>query len=120
MFHKLTIDSIAARAVLAPMSRPLRTAAGDVPAAPLVLVDVHTNEGIVGRSYAFAYTTAEGIDGNYISDASVAATAEALVCHPNTVLYRLRRIEKRTGRSRSRPRDVAELCLVFEVQRRLM
>jgi mandelate racemase len=56
MFHKLTIDSMAARAVLVPMSRPLRTAAGDVPAAPLVLVDVQTNEGIVGRSYAFAYT----------------------------------------------------------------
>src|ERR1700744_1492532 len=55
MFHELTIDSIAARAVLVPMSRPLRTAAGDVPAAPLVLVDVQTNEGIVGRGYAFAY-----------------------------------------------------------------
>jgi DNA-binding PucR family transcriptional regulator len=53
-------------------------------------------------------------------DASMSATAEALVCHPNTVRYRLRRIEKRTGRSLSRPRDVAELCLVFEVQRRLM
>src|ERR1700739_2705053 len=56
MFQKLTIDAVAARAVLVPMSRPLRTAAGDVPAAPLVLVDVQTNEGIVGRSYAFAYT----------------------------------------------------------------
>src|SRR6201993_5149015 len=56
MFDKLTIDSIATRAVLVPMSRPLRTASGDVPAAPLVLVDVHTNEGIVGRSYPFAYT----------------------------------------------------------------
>jgi DNA-binding PucR family transcriptional regulator len=54
------------------------------------------------------------------NDASIAATAETLVCHPNTVRYRLRRIEKRTGRSLSRPRDVAELCLVFEVQRRLM
>jgi DNA-binding PucR family transcriptional regulator len=52
-------------------------------------------------------------------DASMSAT-EALVCHPNTVRYRLRRIEERTGRSLSRPRDVAELCLVFEVQRRLM
>jgi DNA-binding PucR family transcriptional regulator len=50
----------------------------------------------------------------------MSVTAEALVCHPNTVRYRLRRIEKRTGRSLSRPRDVAELCLVFEVQRRLM
>ena len=56
MSDELTIDSIAARAVLVPMPRPLRTAAGDVPAAPLVLVDVQTNEGIVGRSYAFAYT----------------------------------------------------------------
>ena len=56
MFDKLTIDSIAARAVLVPMPRPLRTAAGDVPAAPLVLLDVQTNEGIVGRSYAFAYS----------------------------------------------------------------
>jgi mandelate racemase len=56
MFDELTIDSIAARAVLVPMPRPLRTAAGDVPAAPLVLVDVQTSQGIVGRSYAFAYT----------------------------------------------------------------
>jgi DNA-binding PucR family transcriptional regulator len=54
------------------------------------------------------------------SDASMTATAEVLVCHPNTVRYRLRRIEKRTGRLLSRPRDVAELCLAFEVQRRLM
>jgi mandelate racemase len=45
MFDKLTIDSISARAVQVPMSRPLRTAAGDVLAAPLVLVAVRTNEG---------------------------------------------------------------------------
>jgi hypothetical protein len=47
-------------------------------------------------------------------------TAELLFCHPNTVRYRLHRIEQRTGRTLSRPRDVAELCLAFEVQRRLM
>jgi hypothetical protein len=51
---------------------------------------------------------------------SVSDVAESLVCHPNTVRHRLRRIEKHTGRSLSRPRDVAELCLVFEVHRRLM
>src|SRR6201992_2972362 len=55
MFHKLTIDSIAARAVAGAMSRPLRTAAGGGSRAALGLVDVHTSEGIVGRSYAFAY-----------------------------------------------------------------
>lgn len=54
------------------------------------------------------------------SEASMRATAEVLICHPNTVRYRLRRIEQRTGRSLSRPKDVAELCLAFEVQRRLM
>jgi sugar diacid utilization regulator len=54
------------------------------------------------------------------SDASVRGAAEVLICHPNTVRHRLRRIEERTGRSLSRPRDVAELCLAFEVHRRLM
>jgi PucR C-terminal helix-turn-helix domain/GAF domain/GGDEF-like domain len=54
------------------------------------------------------------------TDSSVGAAAEQLCCHPNTVRYRLRRIEKRTGRSLSRPRDVAELCLAFEVHRRLI
>jgi sugar diacid utilization regulator len=54
------------------------------------------------------------------NDASVGGTAEVLHCHPNTVRHRLRRIEKHTGRSLSRPKDVAELCLTFEVHRRLM
>ena len=54
------------------------------------------------------------------NDASVSGAAEVLICHPNTVRHRLRRIEKHTGRSLSRPRDVAELCLAFEVHRRLM
>ena len=54
------------------------------------------------------------------SDASVRSAAEVLICHPNTVRHRLRRIEQRSGRSLSRPKDVAELCLAFEVRRRLM
>jgi sugar diacid utilization regulator len=54
------------------------------------------------------------------TEGSVGGAAEVLICHPNTVRHRLRRIEKRTGRSLSRPRDVAELCLAFEVRRRLM
>jgi len=53
-------------------------------------------------------------------DGSLRAVGEMLFCHPNTVRYRLHRIEQRTGRSLSRPRDVAELCLAFEVHRRLM
>ena len=54
------------------------------------------------------------------NDASVRAAADLLCCHPNTVRYRLRRIERCTGRSLSRPRDLVELCLAFEVHRQLM
>ena len=54
------------------------------------------------------------------NDASVRRAAEVLICHPNTVRHRLRRIEKHSGRSLSRPKDVAELCLASEVHRRLM
>ena len=53
-------------------------------------------------------------------DGSMSSAGEALFCHANTVRYRMHRIEERTGRSLTRPRDVAELCLAFEVHRRLM
>lgn len=46
-------------------------------------------------------------------------TAAKIFCHPNTVRHRLRRIEELTDRSLSRPTDLAELCLAFEVERRL-
>lgn len=49
------------------------------------------------------------------NDGSIQQTASVLFCHPNTVRYRLRRIEERTGRSLSVPRQLAELCLAFEV-----
>jgi PucR C-terminal helix-turn-helix domain/GGDEF-like domain len=54
------------------------------------------------------------------NDGSMRTVGELLFCHPNTVRYRLHRIEQRTGRSLSKPRDVAELCLALEVHRRLM
>jgi DNA-binding PucR family transcriptional regulator len=54
------------------------------------------------------------------TDTSVCATADVLFCHPNTVRKRLHRIEQRSGRSMSRPRDVLELCLALEVHSRLM
>jgi mandelate racemase len=54
----LTIEKVAARAVIAPFPRPVRTAVGTIPAAPLVLIDLHTREGVTGRAYLFAYTEA--------------------------------------------------------------
>ena len=55
---KLTIREINARAVLAPLKRPVRTAVGTIPSAPLVLIDVATEQGSSGRSYIFGYTPA--------------------------------------------------------------
>ena len=51
---RLTIRSISARAVAVPMRRPLQTSTGAVSVAPLVLLDMKTSGGIVGRSYLFA------------------------------------------------------------------
>jgi mandelate racemase len=51
-----TIRSIRARAVIAPISRPVKNAFGVIEAAPLVLIDVSTDQGITGHAYIFAYT----------------------------------------------------------------
>ncbi|GAB3065721.1 helix-turn-helix domain-containing protein [Intrasporangium mesophilum] len=52
-------------------------------------------------------------------DGSASRAAQRLYVHPNTVRQRLRRLEAHTGRSLSRPRDVLELCLALETERRL-
>ncbi|MEZ5209871.1 helix-turn-helix domain-containing protein [Gordonia sp. (in: high G+C Gram-positive bacteria)] len=54
-----------------------------------------------------------------VADGSIDDAAHALSCHPNTVRYRMRRIEKVTDRSLRVPRDLAELCLAFEIRERL-
>jgi mandelate racemase len=52
----LTIREVTARPVQVPLRRPLRTAVGAIPVAPLVLIDLTTEEGVAGRSYLFGYT----------------------------------------------------------------
>src|SRR5512137_2478997 len=54
--NPLTIRNVRARAVIAPLSRPIRTASGSIEAAALVLLDVITEQGIDGSAYLFAYT----------------------------------------------------------------
>src|SRR5258707_10707518 len=49
------IRSVKARAVIAPISRPVKNAFGVIEAAPLVLIDVETDQGVTGHSYIFAY-----------------------------------------------------------------
>jgi mandelate racemase len=50
----LKIRDIRVRAVAAPMKRPLATSIGTVSVAALLLIDLQTDGGIVGRSYLFA------------------------------------------------------------------
>lgn len=52
----LAIRSVSARAVVAPISRPVKNAFGVIEAAPLVLIDIATDQGVTGHSYIFAYT----------------------------------------------------------------
>lgn len=55
---RLTLRMVKARGVLAPLKQPIRTAVGTIPSAPLVLIDIATEEGVVGRAYIFCYTPA--------------------------------------------------------------
>ena len=52
-----SIRSVRARAVDVPISRPVKNAFGVIRSAPLVLIDIMTDQGITGRSYIFAYTS---------------------------------------------------------------
>lgn len=52
---RLTIRKLEATPILAPAPVPMKTASGVIDSAPLVLVDIHTEEGITGRSYLVTY-----------------------------------------------------------------
>ena len=53
----LTISGLQARAVNVELERPVQTSGGEIPTAPLVLVDLQTEEGTTGRAYVRSYTT---------------------------------------------------------------
>lgn len=52
---KLTVRDIRARPVLVPLKRPIVSRVGLFTDWPLILIDLETNEGIVGRSYLEPY-----------------------------------------------------------------
>ena len=54
--NNLIIRDIRARAVIAPLVRPVRTASGSLQVSPLILLDVQTEQGITGHAYLFGYT----------------------------------------------------------------
>jgi mandelate racemase len=54
--EKLTLRGIEARAVVLPLSRPIVARIATMDAWPLVLIDLATEEGVVGRAYLEPYT----------------------------------------------------------------
>src|SRR5258705_4961540 len=54
----LTIRTVRTTAVHVPMKRALGTSARRMDIAPLVLIDLDTEEGVTGRAYVFCYLPA--------------------------------------------------------------
>ena len=54
----LTVRSVRTVAVEVPMNLPLGTSAATIRSAPLLLLDLETEEGVTGRSYVFCYLPA--------------------------------------------------------------
>jgi L-alanine-DL-glutamate epimerase-like enolase superfamily enzyme len=52
-----SVRSLRATPVNVPLARPHPTASGVVESAPLVLLDLETDQGLVGHSYVFCYTS---------------------------------------------------------------
>jgi mandelate racemase len=50
------IRGVKARAIVVPLKRPVKNAFGIIEAAPLVLIDVETDQGVTGHAYIFAYS----------------------------------------------------------------
>src|ERR1700723_4102753 len=51
----LVVRDVMVRAVVVPLRRPLATRVGDFPRWPLLLIDVSTEQGIVGGGYLAPY-----------------------------------------------------------------
>ncbi|MDE0204846.1 MAG: mandelate racemase, partial [Candidatus Tectomicrobia bacterium] len=53
--EKLTHQRVEVQAVLVPLNRPVVSRVGLYEDWPLILIDLHTREGVVGRSYLAPY-----------------------------------------------------------------
>jgi DNA-binding PucR family transcriptional regulator len=64
---------------------------------------------VLGLPHEDRTTLLETLTAYFDNEGSAERAAEVLYCHPNTVRYRLRRLQELTGRSLSEPHGVAEL-----------
>jgi mandelate racemase len=75
----LTVRAIRTIAVEVPMARPLGTSAQTMRTAPILLIDLDTEEGITGHAYLFCYTRmAPGLIATVLADIQDAVRGERL------------------------------------------
>jgi Mandelate racemase / muconate lactonizing enzyme, N-terminal domain/Enolase C-terminal domain-like len=55
LMARLTYESVTVRPVLVPLRRPIVSKVGEYREWPLILIDLHTREGVTGRSYLQPY-----------------------------------------------------------------
>lgn len=124
----MQIAQITARAVMAPLANPISTAQAVIPAAPLVLVDVTTDQGVRGTAYIFGYTPltlkplvtfleglAETLKGTPADPVDVARRTSAqfrLLGRQGIVGMALAGLDKALWDAQARARNVA-LCQLF-------
>jgi mandelate racemase len=79
MTTRLTLRAIHATAVEVPMTRPLGTSAQTLRTAPILLIDLETEEGVTGHAYLFCYTRmAPGLIATVLTDIAEALRGERL------------------------------------------
>jgi hypothetical protein len=108
-----------------PTGRPGVAQFDDSPLGALLAADPSAARGVVQRVFG-RLLALDAEDRSVLLatleawlDAGGSATAagHALFCHPNTVRYRLRRVEELTGRSVDAPRAAAELTVALQALR---
>jgi mandelate racemase len=60
MTERLTVRGVEPRLLQVPLRRALHTSASRITAAPLLLIDVLTEQGVTGRAYLFCYVQSIG------------------------------------------------------------
>lgn len=83
------IKRLSARGVHVPLSRVHSTSAGSLTHAPLVLIDLYLESGIVGRTYLFCYSKS-GLGAILALLNEMAAGVSGTSCAPLQILRKLR------------------------------
>jgi mandelate racemase len=84
----LTVRSVSTRAVMAPLNIPLGTSVAVIRTVPLLLVDLLTEEGVVGRAYLFGYTPA-GAKSIALLLGEAVELIKGQPANPQTIYHRL-------------------------------